>query len=151
MARSASDLLSQNYGLVAKDLFTPLLDVFGAARSAFDGDVEKAVVLLEVAVRTMQDPSLSHLDLQAVLSGKIENYPSLSTNMRSIADSSGIPKETVRRKVAALVEEGLILRQGNNLSLSTTATPVLTPVRDAVLKLAARNYDSVAGLQNRDN
>lgn len=151
MARSASDLLSQNYGLVAKDLFTPLLDVFGAARSAFDGDVEKAVVLLEVAVRTMQDPSMSHLDLKTVLSGTIENYPSLSTNMRSIADSSGIPKETVRRKVAALVDEGLILRRGNNLSLSTTATPALTPVRDAVLKLAARNYESVAGLQNRGN
>ena len=151
MARSASDLLSENYGLVAKDLFTPLLDVFGAARSAFDGDVEKAVVLLEVAVRTLQDPGMSRLDLKTVLSGTIESYPSLSTNMRSIADSSGIPKETVRRKVAALVQEGLILRRGNNLSLSTTATPALTPVRDAVLKLAARNYESVAGLQNRDS
>jgi hypothetical protein len=151
MARLASDLLAQNYGLVAKDLFTPVLDVFGVARSAFDGDIEKAVVLLEVAVRTMQDPSLSHVDLKTILSGTIETYPSLSTNMRSIADSSGIPKETVRRKVAALVQEGLILRRGNNLSLSTTATPVLTPVRDAVLKLAARNYESVVGLQNRDN
>jgi hypothetical protein len=151
MARSAADLLAQNYGLVAKDLFTPLLDVFGAARSAFDGDIEKAVVLLEVAVRTMQDPSLSHLDLKTVLSGTIETYPSRSTNMRSIADSSGNPKETVRRKVAALVQEGLVLREGNNLSLSTAATPVLTPVREAVLKLAARNYDAVAGLQNRED
>ena len=151
MARSAANLLAQNYGLVAKDLFTPLLDVLGAARSAFDGDIEKAVVLLEVAVRTMQDPSLSHLDLEPVLSGTIENYPSLSTNMRSIADSSGIPKETVRRKVAALVQEGLILREGNNLSLSTAATPVLTPVREAVLKLAARNYDAVVALQNRED
>lgn len=151
MARSAANLLAQNYGLVAKDLFTPLLDVLGAARSAFDGDIEKAVVLLEVAVRTMQDPSLSHLDLETVLSGTIENYPSLSTNMRSIADSSGIPKETVRRKVAALVQEGLILREGNNLSLSTAATPVLTPVREAVLKLAARNYDAVVALQNRED
>ena len=150
MGRSASDLLSQNYGLVAKDLFTSLLDVFGAARTAFDGDVEKAVVLLEVAVRTMQDPSLSHLDLKTVLSGTIENYPSLSTNMRSIADSSGIPKETVRRKVAALVEDGLILRHGNNLSLSTKATPAMTPIRDALLKLAARNYETVSSLQKRD-
>ncbi len=150
MARSVSDLLSQNYGLVAKDLFTPLLDVFGAARSAFDGDVEKAVVLLEVAVRTLQDPSMSQLDLKTVLSGTIQSYPSLATNMRSIADSSGIPKETVRRKVAALVEEGLILRRGNSLSLSPTASPALTPIREAVLKLAARNYESVAGLRNRD-
>ncbi len=149
MRPSASDLLGQNYGLVAKDLFTPLLDVFAAARSAFDGDLEKAVVLLEVAIRTLQDPRLAGIDLNTVLRGEMENYPSLSTNMRSIADSSGIPKETVRRKVAALVAQGLVLRHGNRLSLSTTASPVLTPVREAVLKLAARNYETVAALQNR--
>jgi hypothetical protein len=151
MGRSASDLLSQNYGLVAKDLFTLQLDVFGAARSAFDGDVEKAVVLLEVAVRTLQDPRLASIDLKTVLSGTLDVYPRLTTNMRSIADSSGIPKETVRRKVAALVKEGLILRQGNNLSLSPAASPALTPVREAILKLAARNYESVAGLQSRSD
>ena len=110
MRPSASDLRSQNYGLVAKDLFAPLLDVFVAARSAFDGDVEKAVVLLEVAIRTLQDPRLAGIDLNTVLRGGLESYSSLSTNMRSIADSSGIPK---------------------------------------VLKLVARNYETVAALQNR--
>jgi len=149
MRRSASDLLSQNYGLVAKDLFTPLLDVFGTARAAFDGDVERAVVLLEIAVRTLQDPRFAGIDLPTVLSGKLGAYPGLSTNMRSIADSSGIPKETVRRKVANLVADGLILRHGNNLSLSPTASPMLTPLREAILKLAARNYETVAALQDR--
>ena len=150
MRQPAADLLSQNYGLVAKDLFTPVLDVFAAARSAFDGDVEKAVVLLEVAIRTLQDPRLAGVDLKTVLGGEIESYPSLATNMRSIADSSGIPKETVRRKVAALVAEGLVLRDGNNLSLSPTASPALTPVREAVLKLAVRNFETLATLQNRE-
>ena len=150
MRPSASDLLSQNYGLVAKDLFAPLLDVFATARGAFGGDVEKAVVLLEVAIRTLQDPRLAGIDLKTVLRGELESYPSLSTNMRSIADSSGIPKETVRRKVAALVAEGLVLREGNQLSLSTTASPALTPVREAVLRLAARNYETVTALHNRD-
>ena len=149
MRQPASDLLSHNYGLVAKDLLTPLLDVFAATRAAFGGDMERAVVLLEVAIRMLQDPRLPCVDLNTVLRGEMESYPSLSTNMRSIADSSGIPKETVRRKVAALVAEGLILRDGNNLSLSITASPVLTPVREAVLRLAARNYEAVAGLQNR--
>ena len=110
MRPSASDLLSRNYGLSAKDLFAPLLEVFAAARSAFDGDVEKAVVLLEVAIRTLQDPRLAGLELNTVLRGELESYPSLSTNMRSIADPSGIPK---------------------------------------VLKLVARNYETVAALQNR--
>jgi hypothetical protein len=152
MGRPASDLLSQNYGLVAKDLFTPLLDVFGAARLAFDGDVEKAVVLLEVVVRAAQDPRLTGVDLETVLSGPLDFPPNVTTtiNMRSIADSSGIPKETVRRKVVALVNEGLIRRDGNNLSLGRAAAPVLMPIREAILKLAARNYDTIAGLQNRN-
>jgi hypothetical protein len=149
MNRPASDLLSQNYGLVAKDLFTPVLDVFGAARSTFGGDVEKAVVLLEVVVRTARDPRLTKVDLQAVLNGTVALEPGLTTNMRSIADSSGIPKETVRRKVAALVKEGLIRRDGNQLSLSNSAATALTPIREAILKLAARNYETVSGLQNR--
>ena len=149
MRRSASELLSQSYGLVAKDLFTPLLDVFGVARLASNGDLERTVVLLEVAVRTLQDPRLAGVDLPTILSGEMLSYPTLSTNMRSIADSSGIPKETVRRKVAALVAEGLILREGNSLSLSTTASPVLTPLREAILKLAARNYETVSSLQER--
>jgi hypothetical protein len=151
MGRSAADLLSQNYGLVAKDLFTPVLDVFGAARAAFDGDVEKAIILLEVAVRTLQARNFAGVDLKAILSGAVQPYPSITTNMRSISDSSGIPKETVRRKVAALVKDGLILRQGKYLTLSPTAPPALTPIRNAVLKLAARNYESIIGLQNRDD
>jgi hypothetical protein len=150
MARSPSDLLNQHYGLVAKDLFTLLLDVFGAARSGFGGDVEKAVVLLEVVVRTAQDPRLAGVDLDSVLSGGAALSLPLTTNMRSIADSSGIPKETVRRKVAALVEDGLILRDGNSLSLSPAASPALTPIREALLKLAARNYETINGLMNRE-
>jgi hypothetical protein len=149
MRRSASDLLSQHYGLVAKDLFTPLLDVFGAARSAFDGDVERAVVLLEIAVRTLQDPRLANVDLQTVLSGKIDAYPRPATNMRSIADSSGIPKETVRRKVAALVADGLVVRDASSLYLSPCASLVFTPLREAILKLAVRNYETIAGLRDR--
>ena len=149
MGRSTSDLLSRHYGLVAKDLLTPVLDVFGAARSTFDGDIEKAIVLLEVVVRTLQNQGFAEADLPTLLSGGA--YPKVSTNMRSISDSSGIPKETVRRKVAGLVEDGLILRDGNELSLSPAAAPALTPIRNAVLKLAMRNYESIAGLKRRDN
>src|SRR3546814_626584 len=129
--RPASNLLSRNYGHVGKDILTPVLELFAAARTAFDGDVERAVVLLEVALRTLQDPRLADVDLETLLSGSLgPYYPSLSTNMRSIADSSGIPKETVRRKVAALVADGLVLREGNALSLSPAASPVLTPIRE---------------------
>ncbi|MDB5423375.1 MAG: hypothetical protein JWQ29_791 [Phenylobacterium sp.] len=149
MRRSSLDLLSRHYGLVARDLFTPLLDVFGAARSAFDGDVERTVVLLEIAVRTVQDARFTGVDLDAVLNGEIEPFPALTINLRSIADSSGIPKETVRRKVVALVAQGLILRDGGNLSLSPTASQTLTPLREAIFKLAARNYETIAALQER--
>lgn len=149
MRRSSSDLLGRHFGLVARDLYIPLLDVFGAARSIFDGDVERTVVLLEVAVRTAKDTRFLGVDLDSVLRGEIPALPSRAINMRSIADSSGIPKETVRRKIAALIAQGLIIREGNNLSLSPSVWQTLTPLRDAVLKLAARNYETIAALRER--
>jgi hypothetical protein len=145
MRRSASDLLDENYGLVAKDLYTPLLDVLSVARCAGQGDLERAIILLEVAVRTVGDPRFSSQEVP-----RAEQYAPRSTNMRSIAESSGIPKETVRRKIAALVAEGLVLRRGNRLSLTPGAAPVLIPLRAAILKLAARNYETVSGLHERN-
>ena len=146
MRRSASDLLSQNYGLVAKALFTPLLDVFGAARSTFDGDIERTVVLLEVAVRTLQDPRFADADLSAVLSGELGAYPALSASMRSIADSSGIPKETVRRKVTELVLAGWFARHGASLHYTAQAYRELAPVREKIRRMAVRHYEVIAAL-----
>jgi hypothetical protein len=147
MPRSALPLLRENYPAIAKDLIGPLLDVLGAAREACGGDLEKFYVMLVVATRTVEDRRFAGLDLEEVLNGDLSHYPSLTTNIRSIADSTGIPKETVRRKVAALVEQGWIRRVDHQLSLTPHASRMLTAVREPLLQLAARAYGTVRSLQ----
>ena len=83
---------------------------------AFEGDLVAAMVLGEVAHhnlsalrnRTRTLPGLheafSHMDIRAEL---------LPTNAFSIAAATGIPRETVRRKVAYLVRRGFLLQDAS--------------------------------------
>jgi DNA-binding MarR family transcriptional regulator len=146
MQRTVMPLLRDNYPAIAKDLLGPMLEILSAARSAFDGDLEKFYVLLVVAMRTAEDRRFADLDSAEVLSGQMADYPSLTTNVRSIADSTGIPKETVRRKVSALVTDGWISRTDHQLALTPRASTMMAEVRDPLLIFAARSYELVRNL-----
>ena len=143
MATSPAAQLRRHYALIAKDLIAPLVEVLAAGRAAFGGDLDKLLITFVVALRTAEDKRVIDLDLEDVLRGEVTTYPSLYTNVRSIADSTGIPKETVRRKVADLVAQGWIQRDGNGLSLTTLATRMLTDVREPMLQQALRNSETV--------
>ncbi|MDB5448779.1 MAG: hypothetical protein JWQ97_4096, partial [Phenylobacterium sp.] len=105
------------------------------------------LIVLVVAMRTVEHKDVETMDLEDVLSGAVETMPSLSTNVRSIADSTGIPKESVRRKVAALVADGWIRRDANSLSLAPHASRMLTGVREQILLLALRNHQVILALE----
>lgn len=88
---------------------------------AFDGDLLEAIVLGEVA----------HHNLSAYLAQVVEARPSgaaaprlpqrsdyLPTNAFSIAQATGIPRQTVRRKVKSLVERGWLLQDRAGLIVS---------------------------------
>jgi DNA-binding Lrp family transcriptional regulator len=53
--------------------------------------------------------------------------PAARTNVLSIADSTGIPRETVRRKVRELLEMKLIFRSGRLLGLSGAGWGKISP------------------------
>lgn len=143
MPESLVALLRRHYTLIAKDLLTPFVEVLAAGRNACGGDLDKLLIILVVALRTAEHREIIDVEFEDVLRGAVESYPSLSTNVRSIADSTGIPKETVRRKVADLVEVGWIRRDGNRLALAPLASQMLTDVREPLLQMALRNSDTV--------
>lgn len=138
--------LREDYTRVAKGFVGPLLDVLAAGRAACGGDLDRFHVLLVIAQRTAEDRRTAELNLEDVLSGRVEELPSLTTNVRSIAESTGIPKETVRRKVAALVEEGLVRREGNELSYTRLGLQRLSSVREPILRFALRGHQAIAAL-----
>jgi hypothetical protein len=137
MSESAS-LLRDNYASASRFLISPFVEFLVISRERFDGDLDRALIFMVCALRTAEDKKTHALRLEDVLEGRVESYPSLLTNVRSIAESTGIPRETVRRKVAMLVEKGWLVRIGDDLAITPFASQELTPVREAMLDGAAR-------------
>lgn len=97
---------------------------------AFDGDVVAAIVLGEVAHH-----NLSHLinrsrtpqELSEALSGvETGNHGHLlPTNAFSIAQATGIPRESVRRKIAGLLRRGWLEKDAEG-NLFVSGSPIRT-------------------------
>ena len=146
---SVSALLRSNYVPVAKNLIGPLVDLLVVARPVVGGDLDKLLIVMVVAQRTAEHPALNPSGLDAALAGRLATFPSLHTNVRSIAESTGLPRETVRRKVAQLVAAGWIARDGADLSYKPQASRALTPVREALFELAGRLHAVVETVSPR--
>jgi hypothetical protein len=139
-------LLREAYPSVAKELLRPLVELFAETRAMCSGDLQKSEILMLIGLRTLAHPDFARLAYSDIAAGAVERYGTLGTNVRSIADSTGIPRETVRRKVAELVTAGLVERRANRLALCPRASLVLAPLREAALRLAATNFHLVSGL-----
>jgi hypothetical protein len=94
---------------------------------AFDGDLIECIVLGAVAHQNLagligEAPTSVEFAERLVVHGRPRPDELLPTNAHSIALATGIPRETVRRKVAALVERGW-LRQDERANLTCTSEP----------------------------
>ena len=136
--------IREQYPRIAMDLLNPLLDVLRRSRDACGGDIEKFLIVLAVAIRTAQHPQFKALSQEQLLSGEIDLFPSLGTNIGSIADSMGMPKETVRRKMLELAETGWMVRRGRQVFFTTRAYQELVPVRESIERLALRHFEVIS-------
>ena len=146
MPNGRAHYLRDNYPRVASDLLRPLLNVFSAAREVCDGDIDKFVILLVIAMRTTEHPEFKRLTDAQIMAGDPPVLPSLGTNTRSIAASVGIPKETARRKLAELVESGWLVRQHWDFRFTAKGYAALEPVRSLIQAMALSNHDLLAEL-----
>ncbi|HEX4198855.1 MAG TPA: hypothetical protein VHZ26_15570 [Caulobacteraceae bacterium] len=140
------DLVAGTYPQIARVLLKPLLDLLSVSREACGGDADKFLIMLVIAIRTTEHALFATFSQAELLSGEVPVFPSLGTNVRSVADSIRAPRETVRRKVAELTEAGWIARQGNELRFTAVAYQQLAGARVAIEQLAVRNFETVAEL-----
>lgn len=140
------DAVRDNYPTVAAELLEPLLNFMTVARNLVGGDTDKVMVMLVISVRTKQSPDFAKLSNEQLERGEIPILPSLGVNIRSIADSIGMPRETVRRKVAELVEEGMVVRLGNDVRYTAAGYIAVAPAREAIETVAVRNFKTVNAL-----
>jgi hypothetical protein len=139
-------LVRENYPSLSSELLRPLLELILLSRQYCDGDVDKFLILLVVALRTTEHPQFAMLAPETLAHGSSAALPGLGTNARSIAASLQMPKETVRRKVAELVEAGWLAREGYNLFYTGHAYGQLAPVRQQLTALAVRYFEVVEAL-----
>lgn len=85
--------------------FTSLLIV---CREHFDGDLDEMLILSIIGDRTLVAQRFEGLSYDDFRSGRRNDSRRKVINVQSIADCSGIPRETVRRKVARLIERGWV-------------------------------------------
>ncbi|WP_293678587.1 hypothetical protein [uncultured Phenylobacterium sp.] len=135
--------LRRRYPTVARDLLAPLLALIDEAERTFGGDLEKFHILLAVALRSAEHPDWTKGGAMPETTGDL---PSLWTNVHSIALSVGIPEETVRRKVRALIAQGWLERTDHSLRYTRKAAEEMGPIRDALTRLAVSNYLTVAAV-----
>ena len=140
---AAFEPLRRQYPRRAKDLLGPLLGLLAKAREACAGDMDTALILLVLAIRAAEHPEFAGLSYQRVETGDLKKVPSLPINVRSLAESMGMPKETVRRKVQALIRHGLIVREGRSLRYAPAALVTLSPVCEAIIRQAVANHATV--------
>jgi hypothetical protein len=96
--------------LALSEFTVPLLS---SIYHAFDGDMVAAIVLGEIAHRNVESWLAEHGNPEELLQDPSQRTTLMRPcNALSIAQACGLPRETVRRKVATLIDRGYIYRSG---------------------------------------
>lgn len=92
-------------------------------RTRFDGDLDLALILAVIGSRTQLESWTRELTEFGQLTNTFgSDGRQLPINIQSVADYSGIPRETVRRKVAILQDKGWLTRDADgHLAISRNA------------------------------
>ncbi|RAK52799.1 hypothetical protein [Phenylobacterium deserti] len=137
--------MDRNLPPLSDELVAPFLELLQRLRAICDGDLEKNIILLAIAARSVADAEFAAMSNEARMQSTAPLLPSRGLNLRSIAESSGIPRETVRRKVGELIEAGWIGQSGRNLHFTAQGYAALTVGREGLEALAHQFHQVVQG------
>lgn len=139
-------VLAHHEPVATKRLLQPFVRLISISREACGGDADKFMILLTVAIRTTEHPEFACLTPERLANGESPRLPTLGLNMRSIAESMAMPRETTRRKVTELVNAGWLAREGASVQLTAMGYQELAPVRQGLRTLAASYWEIVSEL-----
>lgn len=143
-------LIRQNCAAFTPSIFERLLNLLIVAREQY-GDIEGGVIFCTVMLRSLRSPLFSCRPSQSTEQSPVDYDNDLpGTNVSSISDATGIPRETVRRKVAELERRGLVHRNDNGIYASFTAICDVTACQDRFVELCAHIHTCTDALLARD-
>jgi hypothetical protein len=139
--RATIKFLSDHSPALAYALVEPLARVLALGRSVFGGDLEQALVMVTITLRASVHPDFKALD-PATIPG-LPALPGYGINIASIAEVTGIPETTVRRKVQQLEAHGWVQREGGNLHYTPAGWMAATETRHAIIAMYAQGFSAV--------
>ena len=110
---------------------------------AFDADLQSVVVLAIVGQKEIEARIRSQLDNSGLTPADTPVESPARINISSIAEISGIPRETVRRKVEALAQHGWIERDVNGFWRVKLDGPDGRPARQELIDIDRRQMERV--------
>jgi hypothetical protein len=140
MARVTGTDISNHFGEIWPAHVAEFSRYLILCRKYFHGDLDLLLLLAVIGDRTMVagrvDPSMTYDDLVSDKHRKVRPDP---TNYHSIAQFTGIPRESVRRKIQYLMDIGWVGRTDDGaLSATKKATKELDALTRASFSYLAR-------------
>jgi hypothetical protein len=133
-----NDWLISSFGDIYPAHVTAFVDLLLVLRQEFEGDLDMMLILAIIGDRRIWQRACKE-DVSYAGLGKtplpLEASDAISINVLSIANFTSIPRETVRRKVAALIERGWVDREDNG---------DLCPTRKAAIDLQVGTDATIA-------
>jgi len=141
-SQSTREQVTQHVTRLALQVNVSLVRYLVVGRGACH-DLDTLLVLLVIIQRANRHPGFAGLDPADLAEGRVAELPTLRANLQSIADSTGIPRESVRRKVAELVQCGWVARDRANLRFTVEGYRAIAPLRDAAVDMTCAITDAV--------
>ncbi|MFM1981861.1 MAG: hypothetical protein RJB22_580 [Pseudomonadota bacterium] len=107
-----NDKLLDHFGRIHAEAVAALSQHLITCRRHFDGDLDLLLVLMIVGERTFAPKNAGDISFRDWAHTDVRSVKPEAINLQSIADYSGIPRETVRRKLDILARRGWIERDG---------------------------------------
>lgn len=120
-------------------------------RKDFDGDLDLMLVMAVIGDRTRPESwQPEPVTYRQITRRRGEDHLQVPINIQSVADYSGIPRETVRRKVRVLEQKGWVLRDAQGrLTISSTAAVELEQSTTGTIAYLAAIADTVLAARRR--
>lgn len=97
-----------------------LLRIMHEATVVYGGDIEAFLIYLAISSASV-DAALRDTELAAnpPPPGPMSEHHFRAVSRRAVAASTGLPRETVRRKIAAFIEQGDLIAEGSGVRIPT--------------------------------
>lgn len=128
--------LRRNFGKLHASHSAAFARYLVECRAACDGDLDLFLVMTIIGERTFNARNVPEaMSQEEFYTGTVRDVRPLAINLQSISDYSGIPRETVRRKLETLLAKGWIERDERKFITATDqANASLRGLTEATLR-----------------